>query len=88
MRTLRLYPANRRLYCRELSRYVTLEEIARFVVEGQPVSAVHRNGRVEPDLTLRVLAGALLRQVTEHRCGALTAADLRELIAKAAAPKP
>lgn len=80
VRTLKRY-ANRRLYDAGTSTTVTLEDVARFVREGEEVRVIDNSSG--EDLTVRVLGQTFLKIATEERGVEFGAFFLSSLIREA-----
>lgn len=74
---IKRYP-NRRLYDTRESKYITLEDLARMVLEGQEVQVV--DARSGDDLTRRVLVQVMLTEDHVHKLDCLPVDFLRTLI--------
>jgi polyhydroxyalkanoate synthesis repressor PhaR len=77
MREFKKYP-NRRLYDIEQSKYVTVEDIRKIVLEGQSISVV--DSKTEKDLTRTVLMQIISEQEGEGHEPILTNRVLEQLI--------
>lgn len=71
------YP-NRRLYCRMLSSYVTLADIAEVIDSGKQVEVIDRNTRV--DMTREILWEILKLREVANSTPKLSVEQLLELI--------
>lgn len=77
MREFKKYP-NRRLYDIEESRYVTVEDLRKIIIEGEPISVV--DSKTEKDLTRNVLLQIITEQEGEGHEPILTNRVLEQLI--------
>lgn len=77
MREFKKYP-NRRLYDIEESKYVTVEDIRKIILEGESVSVV--DSKTEKDLTRNVLMQIISEQEGEGHEPILTNRVLEQLI--------
>ncbi len=77
MREFKKYP-NRRLYDIEESRYVTVEDLRKIIMEGEPISVV--DSKTEKDLTRNVLLQIITEQEGEGHEPILTNRVLEQLI--------
>ena len=74
--TIKKYP-NRRLYDTQLSRYITLEDVRRLVLEGTQFRVI--DAKTEEDLTRGILLQVILEQ-EEHGEPVLSTEVLTQLI--------
>jgi polyhydroxyalkanoate synthesis repressor PhaR len=77
MREFKKYP-NRRLYDIEESKYVTVEDIRKIILKGEPISVV--DSKTEKDLTRMVLMQIISEQEGEGHEPILTNRVLEQLI--------
>jgi polyhydroxyalkanoate synthesis repressor PhaR len=77
MREFKKYP-NRRLYDIQESRYVTVEDLRKIVLEGEPISVV--DSKTDKDLTRNVLLQIITEQEGEGHEPILTNRVLEQLI--------
>ena len=70
--------ANRRLYDTEASHYITLEDLARTIIDGREVKVI--DAKTTEDLTRRVLLQVLLTDDQAHKLECLPVEFLRTLI--------
>ena len=77
MRAYKKYP-NRRLYDIEESKYVTVEDIRKFILKGESIAVV--DSKTEKDLTRRVLMQIISKQEGEGHEPILTNRVLEQLV--------
>ena len=77
MREFKKYP-NRRLYDIQESRYVTVEDLRKIIMEGEPISVV--DSKTDKDLTRNVLLQIITEQEGEGHEPILTNRVLEQLI--------
>jgi polyhydroxyalkanoate synthesis repressor PhaR len=77
MREFKKYP-NRRLYDIQESRYVTVEDLRKIILEGEPISVV--DSKTDKDLTRNVLLQIITEQEGEGHEPILTNRVLEQLI--------
>ena len=77
MREFKKYP-NRRLYDIEESRYVTVEDLRKIIITGDPISVV--DSKTDKDLTRNVLLQIISEQEGEGHEPILTNRVLEQLI--------
>ena len=77
MREFKKYP-NRRLYDIQESRYVTVEDLRKIIIEGEPISVV--DSKTDKDLTRNVLLQIITEQEGEGHEPILTNRVLEQLI--------
>ena len=77
MREFKKYP-NRRLYDIEESRYVTVEDLRKIILKGEPISVV--DSKSDKDLTRNVLLQIISEQEGEGHEPILTNRVLEQLI--------
>ena len=77
MRAFKKYP-NRRLYDIQESRYVTVEDLRKIILEGEPISVL--DSKTEKDLTRNVLLQIITEQESEGHEPILTNRVLEQLV--------
>jgi polyhydroxyalkanoate synthesis repressor PhaR len=77
MREFKKYP-NRRLYDIQESRYVTVEDLRKIIMEGEPITVV--DSKTDKDLTRNVLLQIITEQEGEGHEPILTNRVLEQLI--------